>query len=474
MTPHAPRRGAPVVGRDRRPAVTALAVPAPSSGAGTLLFQPTAAIPAVEQTTEQRLLEAAKEQVDSKRLLDMSPPEQAEYVRSVVSAAASQPGLAVGATAEREIAEKLAAQMVGWGVLQPFLNDPGVTEIKVIGTRPIWLERGGRMEPTSVRFESEEELLRIAARMAEAGSRQVNRERPLCDTRLPDGSRVNIAVSPISLFGTTISIRKHTHNQMSLRDLIALGTVDETWARFLDFIVRVRANTIVSGGTGSGKTTTLNILLRSIGQTEVLVTLEDTAELEVDLPLAVGLETRPKLSDAGSDTEITMTMLLKNALRMRPDRIVVGEVRGVEIRDLLQAMNTGHDGSVGTIHANSPEECIGRAETMYLMAGTVPQVVIVRNICSVDVIIQVERCLDGVRRIVSIVEVSGYSVADGSPQVKLSPIMTWQTDGAIDRDGKLIGNWVYSGVVPEKLRERARRVGRDAELLGILNSARRA
>ena len=317
--------------------------------------------------------------------------------------------------------EALAARVVrlatGLGPLEPLLSDARVDEVMVNGPGEVWVERAGRIEPTSVRFASEGELLHAIERILAPLGRRVDEASPLCDARLPDGSRVNVVIPPLALEGPCLTIRRFRRHGFSLDDLVAGGTLVAPLADYLAERVRSRASVLVSGGTGSGKTTTLNALSGAIPDGERIVTIEDAAELQLRQRHVVRLEARP--ANVEGRGEVTIRTLVANALRMRPDRIVVGEVRGAEALDMLQALNTGHDGSLTTVHANSPADALRRVETLALMAGVgLPHEAIREQVASaIDLVVHQERAPDGSRRVESVAEVVRVAGGTGTREL---------------------------------------------------------
>jgi pilus assembly protein CpaF len=310
------------------------------------------------------------------------------------------------AEAERAVLrERVLLLATGLGPLEPLLADPAVDEVMVNGPGEVYVERRGRIEPTGVRFGSEPELMHAIERILAPLGRRVDEASPLCDARLADGSRVNVVIPPLSLSGPCLTIRRFRRAGLSLDELVRNGTVAADVAGLLERCVAARASILISGGTGSGKTTTLNALSGAIPPGERIVTIEDAAELRLRQPHVVRLEARPPSLEGRG--EVTIRALVANALRMRPDRIVVGEVRGGEALDLLQALNTGHDGSLSTVHANSPEDALRRLETLALMAGLgLPHAAVREQVAgAVDVVVHQARRRDGARRIEGVVEV---------------------------------------------------------------------
>ena len=304
-----------------------------------------------------------------------------------------------------ELASRIAERAFGLGPLEPLLGDPAVEELMVCGTEPVWIERGGRLERTVVRFASERELRDAIERILAPLGRRVDEAEPLCDARLPDGSRVNVVIPPLALDGPVLTIRRFRRRGFSADDLVANGTLTRPLLDFLGNLVRSRASILVCGGTGSGKTTTLNVLSSFIDVGERVVTIEDAAELRLCQPHVIRLEARPpNLEGRG---EVTIRRLVHNALRMRPDRIVVGEVRGPEALDMLTALSTGHDGSLCTIHAGSPAEALRRVETLALMADLgLPHAALREQVADAfDLVVCQARAADGTRRVVAVAEV---------------------------------------------------------------------
>ena len=325
------------------------------------------------------------------------------------------------AGARAELAGRIAERAFGLGPLEPLLGDPAVEEVMVCGTAPVWVERGGRLERTEVRFAEERDLRDAIERILAPLGRRVDEAEPLCDARLPDGSRVNVVIPPLALDGPVLTIRRFRRRGFSAEELVANGTLTRPLLGFLARAVHARASILVCGGTGSGKTTTLNVLSSFIGADERVVTIEDAAELRLAQPHVVRLEARPpNLEGRG---EVTIRRLVRNALRMRPDRIVVGEVRGPEALDMLTALSTGHDGSLCTIHAGTPAEALRRIETLALMAGLgLPHAALQEQVADAfDLVVCQARGADGSRRVVSVAEVVRVA---GGPAAR--ELYTWR------------------------------------------------
>jgi pilus assembly protein CpaF len=350
-----------------------------------------------------------------RRLYDIIKPEainqlsRDELLRQVeigIARIADESKLQVSGSQQQALARMVADDMRGIGPLQALLEDESVTDIMVNGPEKVFVERRGRLHLTNTRFRDDNHVRSIAQRIARQVGRRVDEANPICDARLSDGSRVNIVIPPIALDGTMISIRRFPTQWIDLDQLVSFQTISPTMRAFLEIAAKCRLNTVISGGTSSGKTTILNAMSQFIGTHESVITIEDSAELRLRQPNVRRLETRPAAMEGLK--EITQRDLVRSALRMRPDRIILGEVRGSEAFDMLQAMNTGHEGSMGTLHANSTRDALARLENMILMAVELPIKAIRAQIASaVDLIIQVERMTDGVRRVTRISEVTG-------------------------------------------------------------------
>jgi len=359
--------------------------------------------PAVKNAIRQQLLAemdtswlSAGEMNDDKRM------EIRRKIVEVVSAQAEIPPL------EREaVIQAMFAEIVGFGPIQPLLDDPEVSEVMVNSPTQVYVERRGRLELSDVQFANAQQVLQVIEKIVAPLGRRIDESSPMVDARLPDGSRVNAIIPPLALRGPSVTIRKFAKRPLTIEQLVSSGSMTKPMAMFLEACVRARLNIIVSGGTGSGKTTTLNVLSAFIPEDERIVTIEDAAELQLRQDHVVALETRP--ANIEGRGEISIRNLVRNALRMRPDRIVVGECRGGEALDMLQAMNTGHDGSLTTGHANSPRDMLSRLETMVMMAGMELPIKAIREqvASALDLIVQVARLKDGTRRVTHITEVQG-------------------------------------------------------------------
>ncbi|WP_191269349.1 CpaF family protein [Neobacillus kokaensis] len=338
---------------------------------------------------------------------------------------------------------ELVNDITGFGPINPLLADHNVSEIMVNGPNQVYAERKGRLELTEIKFRDNEHVMNMIDKIVAPLGRRIDESSPMVDARLPDGSRVNAIVPPLALNGPTVTIRKFSADPLTMDDLIAFGTLTKEMAVFIEACVKARLNIFVSGGTGSGKTTTLNVLSSFIPNDERIITIEDAAELQLGQEHVVSLETRPpNIEGKGA---ITIRDLVRNSLRMRPERIVIGEVRGAEALDMLQAMNTGHDGSLATGHSNSPRDMISRLETMVLMAGMELPIRAIREQIAgaLDLIIQQSRLKDGSRKITNITEVQGME----GDVIVLQDIFVFEQQG-IDSNGKIIGKLVPTGVRP--------------------------
>jgi pilus assembly protein CpaF len=352
---------------------------------------------------------------------------------------------------KRELIDMISHELIGYGPITALLNDPEVSEIMVNGADQIYVEKKGKLILSDYYFRDDEHVLQVIEKIVSPLGRRIDESSPMVDARLPDGSRVNAIIPPLSLVGPSITIRKFPQNRLQIADLIRFGSLTEEMAQFLDACVKARLNIFISGGTGSGKTSLLNVLSSFIPHDERIVTIEDAAELQLLQDHVVSLETRPpNIEGKGA---VTIRDLVKNSLRMRPDRIVIGEVRSGEALDMLQAMNTGHDGSLATGHSNSPREMLSRLETMVLMAGMDLPIRAIREQIAgaVDLIIQQSRLKDGSRKIINITEVIGME----GETIVLQDLFSFKQLGT-SVDGKVIGKHVSAGIRPyyaEKLEQ---------------------
>jgi pilus assembly protein CpaF len=343
----------------------------------------------------------------------------------------------------RRVIKHIEDEVMGLGPLEPLLADKKVADILVNGANQVYVERRGRMELTDIKFNDDAHLLHIIDRIVSGVGRRVDESSPMVDARLKDGSRVNAIIPPLAIDGPMLSIRRFAVERLKMEELIAYGSINEAAAKVLHAVVRGRLNVLISGGTGAGKTTLLNVLSGFIPETERIVTIEDSAELQLQQPHVVRLETRPPNIEGKG--EVNQRDLVRNSLRMRPDRIVVGEVRGPEAMDMLQAMNTGHDGSLTTVHANTPRDALGRIESMVSMTGiNFPTKVMREQIASaIDVVVQIARHEDGKRRVVSIQEVNGME----GDVITMSELFRFDRKGVAE-DGTVRGQLRATGIVP--------------------------
>jgi len=415
-------------------------------------------------------IEAAKAQIQPLVLEHMDVAAAAEMPRPAFEAQLTgwvkellaETKIQLNFTEQRELVESLIADMLGLGPLEPLIADETVSDIMVNGPKQIYVERRGKLELTDVQFRDDQHLMNICTKIVTRIGRRIDESRPLVDARLPDGSRVNIIIPPLAIDGASISIRKFSKKTITLDTMATSASISPAMATMLKIAARCRLNILISGGTGSGKTTLLNALSRMIDSAERTVTIEDAAELQLQQPHVVRLETRTaNLEGTG---EINMRDLLKNALRMRPDRIIIGECRGEEALDMLQAMNTGHDGSMSTIHANNPREALTRLENMIGMSGiSLPSKAMRTQIASaVHLIAQVNRMRDGFRRVTQLTEVVGME----GDIITTQDLFTFQFQGE-GADGKLRGTFQPSGIRPAFL-PRAEYFGLDRALLEVI------
>jgi pilus assembly protein CpaF len=376
----------------------------------------------------------------------MTRSQLAVRVDQLVSEIASSRKLLLNRQEQDNLAAAIVDDMVGLGPIEPLLRDESVADILVNGPQMIYVERRGKLELTTLRFRNDAHILHVAQRIASSIGRRVDESSPMLDARLPDGSRVNVIIPPLSLKGPCISIRKFSRAVMDFSKFVQLGTVSHELGRALEIAARCRLNIVISGGTGSGKTTLLNALSRMIDQGERIITIEDAAELQLQQPHVIQLETRP--SNIEGQGQINQRDLVRNALRMRPDRIIVGEVRGPEAFDMMQAMNTGHNGSMSTVHANSARDALARVENMILMANVnLPMRAIRGQMTSaLDLVVQTERMRDGVRRVTEVTEVVGLE----EEVILLNPLFTYRFKGE-NADGSLRGAFECSHTRPRFL-----------------------
>jgi len=415
--------------------------------------------------TKSQVFSALIDTIDLSQLAKLDPESAREEIRDIVNDIIAIKNFAMSISEQEELLEDICNDVLGYGPLEPLLARDDIADIMVNGSKNVYIEVNGKVEQTGVRFRDNQQLLNICQRIVSQVGRRVDESSPICDARLPDGSRVNVIAPPLSIDGTALTIRKFKKDKLTLDQLVKFGAISPQGAEVLKIIGRVRCNIVISGGTGSGKTTLLNCLTNYIDREERVITCEDSAELQLQQPHVVRLETRPP--NLEGEGEVTMRDLVKNCLRMRPERIIVGEVRGPEVFDLLQAMNTGHDGSMGTIHSNSPRECLNRMESMIAMGGySLPQRTVREIIVgSIDVIIQAARLRDGSRRITHITEVVGME----GDVVITQDLVLYNIKGE-DAGGRLVGEHVSTGIGRPHFWDRARYYGEEQRLANALEA----
>ncbi|GMV86210.1 MAG: hypothetical protein AMXMBFR80_20650 [Dehalococcoidia bacterium] len=390
-----------------------------------------------------RLHELLIEELEHGALEGLAPEQQRDAVIKAARELIVQEGIQLGGASREELLEAVADEALGLGPLEPLLRDPSISEVMVNDIDKIYFEREGRIFRAPARFRDKQHVMRIIERIVAPLGRRIDESSPMVDARLPDGSRVNITIPPASPKAPSITIRKFRADKMRMADLVAVGALSDATAEFLAMCIRAHLNIIISGGTGTGKTTMLNALSAFIPNTERIITIEDPSELRLQQDHVITLEARP--ASIEGKNQIKQRDLVRNCLRMRPDRIIVGEVRGEEAFDMLQAMNTGHDGSISTIHANSPREALARLENMVLMAGMdLPSRAIREQVASaIHIFIQISRLQDGSRRVTHVTEVSGME----GDTITLQDIFLFKLD-RVDEDGKVHGAMRPTGIRP--------------------------
>jgi pilus assembly protein CpaF len=415
--------------------------------------------------TKSMIFGALIEAIDLAQLSRLDAEAAREEIRDIVNEIIALKSVVMSISEQEELLDDICNDVLGYGPLEPLLARDDIADVMVNGANRTYIEVSGKIQLTNIRFRDNQQLMNICQRIVSQVGRRVDEASPICDARLPDGSRVNVIAPPLSIDGPALTIRKFKKDKLTLEQLVRLGAASPEGAEILQIIGKVRCNTVISGGTGSGKTTLLNCLTRYIEDDERIITCEDAAELQLQQPHVVRLETRPpNLEGQG---QITMRDLVRNCLRMRPERIIVGEVRGPEAFDLLQAMNTGHDGSMGTLHANSPRECLSRIESMITMGGfALPSKTIREMICSsIDVIVQAARLRDGSRRITHITEVMGME----GDVIITQDLVVYDILGE-DASGKLVGRHRSTGIGRPRFWERARYYGEEKRLAAALDA----
>ncbi|WP_166144000.1 CpaF family protein [Methylosinus sp. RM1] len=449
--------------------------PAPVSKAPAPVAEPVMAVaaPAAEQkrseqyyVTKSMIFGALIEAIDLAQLSKLEPESARDEIRDIVNEIVAIKNVVMSIAEQEELLEDICNDVLGYGPLEPLLMRDDIADVMVNGAAKTYIEVGGKIQLTNIRFRDNAQLMNICQRIVSQVGRRVDESSPICDARLLDGSRVNVIAPPLAIDGPALTIRKFRKDKLTLDQLIRYASISPEGGEVLKVIGRVRCNVLISGGTGSGKTTLLNCLTNYIDTDERVITCEDAAELQLQQPHVVRLETRPpNLEGQGS---VTMRDLVKNCLRMRPERIIVGEVRGPEAFDLLQAMNTGHDGSMGTLHANSPREALGRLESMITMGGFSLPAKTIRDmiVSSIDIIVQAARLRDGSRRITHITEVLGQE----ADVVTLQDLFVYEILGE-DANGRIIGRHRSTGVGRPRFWERARYYGEENRLAAALDAA---
>jgi pilus assembly protein CpaF len=396
----------------------------------------------LKSTIHRRLID----RLDLSTVADLTPEQLSGIIKTVVENMIAQEGIPLSRPERDRLVVEIQNETMGLGPLEPLLSDTEISDIMVNGPQGVYVERHGKIEKTEVCFKDNEHLMAVIERIVSKVGRRVDEASPMVDARLADGSRVNVIIPPLAIDGPALSIRRFGVKPLQMENLLANGSLTVEMAAAFEAMVKARMNILVSGGTGAGKTTFLNVLSSSIPDDERIITVEDAAELILQQEHTVRLETRPpNIEGKGA---ITQRDLVRNALRMRPDRIIVGEVRGGEALDMLQAMNTGHDGSISTIHANAPRDALSRIETMVLMAGfDLPSKAIREQIASaLNVVLQLSRMSDGTRKVVTVSEVTGME----GDVVVMQDIFVFEKRG-VDRDGKVLGEYRATGVRPKFL-----------------------
>jgi pilus assembly protein CpaF len=409
----------------------------------TAFARESAATGSALQQLKTRLHQTILDRIDLERLQRLAPDRVREELRTLTEKLLEEESIALNEADRAALIREIQNEMLGLGPLEPLLADPTISDILVNTFNSVYVERRGKLEKTAISFADDNHLMKIIDKIVSRIGRRVDESSPMVDARLPDGSRVNAIIPPLAIDGPILSIRRFAVNPLTMRDFLAFKTLTQEMAQILEALVRAKLNVMVSGGTGSGKTTLLNILSGYIPGDERIVTIEDAAELQLQQPHVVRLETRP--SNIEGRGEVTQRALVRNALRMRPDRIILGEVRGAEALDMLQAMNTGHEGSMTTIHANSPRDSLTRLENMVGMAGmNLPTKAMRHQISSaLSVVLQIARLTDGRRKIVSIQELTGME----GEIITMQELFAFRQTG-IDDSGTVSGYFCATGVRP--------------------------
>jgi pilus assembly protein CpaF len=451
--------GAPIVSPPTAPVAATRAVPPP----------PPDAVDSPRSETyyqvKSAIFNALIEAIDLAQLARLDAESAREEIRDIVNEIIAIKSIVMSIAEQEELLDDICNDVLGYGPLEPLLARDEISDIMVNGADTVYIEVGGKIQKTGIRFRDNQQLFNICQRIVSQIGRRVDNASPICDARLPDGSRVNVIVPPLALDGPTLTVRKFRRDKLTLEQLVRYGTITPQGAEILKVIGRCRVNTVISGGTGSGKTTLLNTLTRFIEHNERVITCEDAAELQLQQPHVVRLESRPP--NLEGEGEVTMRDLVRNCLRMRPERIIVGEVRGPEAFDLLQAMNTGHDGSMGTLHANNPREALSRLESMITMGGyALPSRTIREMICaSIDVIVQTARLRDGSRRVTHVTEVMGME----GDVIITQDLLLYEVLGE-DAKGNVLGRHRSTGIGRPRFWDRARYYGEEQRLAAALDA----
>ena len=442
----------PVAKADARPAAT----PAPQAAKKTEEYY----------DVKTQIFGALIDTIDLSQLAKMDSEQAREEIRDIVNDIITVKNVVLSISEQEELLEDICNDVLGYGPLEPLLARDDISDIMVNGAGTTFIEVDGKVQETNVRFRDNGQLLNVCQRIVSQVGRRVDESSPICDARLPDGSRVNVIAPPLAIDGACLTIRKFKKDKLTLDQLVKFGSITPEGATILQIIGRVRCNVLISGGTGSGKTTLLNCLTRYIDTDERIITCEDSAELQLQQPHVVRLETRPP--NLEGEGEVTMRDVIKNCLRMRPERIIVGEVRGPEAFDLLQAMNTGHDGSMGTLHANSPREALSRMESMITMGGySLPSKTIKEMlVSSIDVIVQAARLRDGSRRITHVTEVLGME----GDVIITQDLFVYEMTGE-DDNGNVIGRHRSTGIGRPAFWDRARYFNEEQRLAAAIDAA---
>jgi pilus assembly protein CpaF len=416
--------------------------------------------------TKANIFNALIDTIDLGQLAQLDAGAAREEIADIVREIIAIKNVVLSISEQETLLQDICNDVLGYGPLEPLLERDDISDIMVNGAGRVFIEVEGKVQLTNIRFRDNSQLMNICQRIVSQVGRRVDESSPICDARLADGSRVNVISNPLSIDGPALTIRKFKKDKLTMSNLVDFESISPAGATVLSIVGASRCNVLISGGTGSGKTTLLNCMTAFIEEDERVVTCEDAAELQLQQPHVVRLETRPpNLEGSG---EITMRDLVRNCLRMRPERIIVGEVRGPEAFDLLQAMNTGHDGSMGTLHANSPREALSRLESMITMGGfNLPSRTIREMICgSIDVIVQAARMRDGSRRITHVTEVLGME----GDVIITQDLFVYEVEGE-DTNGKILGRHKSTGIARPAFWERARYYNREAELANALDEA---